>query len=109
MANKKQVAISAMAATSMLLAGAAPALAATADETVDSAQNSSAAVEQSSAGTSAYAAADAAAGQFAWDQSTITPYAVIRDVFRAATSALWTTPLRQPSTSWLKSRLCSKR
>lgn len=88
MANKKKVAISAMAATSMLLAGAAPALAATADETVDSAQNSSAAVEQSSAGTSAYAAADAAAGQFAWDQSTITPNAVIRDVFRAATSAL---------------------
>lgn len=88
MANKKQIAVSAVAATSMLLAGAAPALATTPDDTVDQAQNGSAAVAQSGEASSAYAAADAAEGRFAWDQTTITPNSVIREVFRTATNAL---------------------
>ena len=88
MSNKKKVAISAMAATSMLLAGAAPALAATVDEVADSKQSVNADAARLSEGVGAYATADATAGQFAWDQSSITPNAVIRDVFRAATNAL---------------------
>lgn len=88
MANKKKVAISAMAATSMLLAGAAPALAANVDEAADSNQSVSADAVRTGEDLGAYAAADATAGRFAWDQSTVTPNIVIRDVFRVATSAL---------------------
>lgn len=86
MANKKQIAVSTVAATSLLLAGAAPALAATPEETLD--QGQAAGVVQPTEGVSALASADATEGEFAWDQSTITPNSVIRDVFRVATNAL---------------------
>lgn len=88
MANKKQIAVSAVAATSMLLAGAAPALATTPGDGADQVQNIDAVAEQSGESSGAYTAADAAEGRFAWDQATITPNSVIRDVFRTATNAL---------------------
>ena len=87
MASKKHVAISAVAATSLLLGGAAPALAATADEPSQVKDAASTAVESVESG-SAFVKADAAAGEFAWDQATITCNEVIRNVFRAATAAL---------------------
>ncbi len=89
MADKKQIAVSAVAATSLLLAGATPALAATADEAAGAAgQLASEGAAQSAETAGGYVAADASEGQFAWDQTTITPNSVIREVFRTATNAL---------------------
>ena len=86
MANKKQLAVSAVAATSLLLAGATPALAVTSGEAMD--RDQVAGTAQSVENTGDVSSVDAAAGEFAWDQSTITPNSVIREVFRAATNAL---------------------
>ena len=87
MADKKQLAVSAVAATSLLLAGATPALAAT-SESSDAAQLATESAVQSNQSAGAFVKADASEGQFAWDQTTITPNSVIKEVFRAATSAL---------------------
>lgn len=87
MADKKQLAVSAVAATSLLLAGATPGLGG--DERVfGAAQLATESAVQSNQSAGAFVKADASEGQFAWDQTTITPNSVIKEVFRAATSAL---------------------
>ena len=68
MADKKQLAVSAVAATSLLLAGATPALAAT-SESSDAAQLATESAVQSNQSAGAFVKADASEGQFAWDQT----------------------------------------
>ena len=75
MSNKKQTIVAAASAT-MLVAGAVPAFAAPA---VDADQ--AAAVAESGQAAVGVVPADAAQGTFAWDQATITPNEVIKQVF----------------------------
>lgn len=84
MNNHKKTALSAISAVSLLAAGAAPAIAA---EPVD---YDAAAIEStaSEAQASGLVEADAAEGSFAYDQTTITPNAVIKATFAKAAAAL---------------------
>lgn len=85
MKDYKRIAVSAVSATSLLLLGAAPAFA------VESAEQSGGSVEALASdvyGTSAIVDADAASGVFSYDQTTITPNAVIKTTFAKAASAI---------------------
>ena len=86
MANKKQIAVSTVAVTSLLLAGTAPIATAVAEEeTYEGVEQNQA---QAGERASVYVQADAAEGTFEWNQTTITPNEVIRKVFRNAVHAL---------------------
>ncbi|MEG0323979.1 MAG: molybdopterin-dependent oxidoreductase [Raoultibacter sp.] len=87
MTSKKQLAVSAVATASMLFAGAAPALAASPEQSGEHTQTIATGVAQSSS-ESAQRTVDASTAQVSWDQTTLTPNAIIRDVFRTATNAL---------------------
>lgn len=87
MTNKKQLAVSAVATASMLFAGAAPALAVSPEQAGEHNQTIAAGVVQSG-DEKALRTVDASGASISWDQSTITPNAIIREVFRSATNAL---------------------
>ena len=77
-------------AASLVLGGAGTAFAEEPAQETDGTTGAAtpAAVESAAASASAAAEADAAEGAFAYDQTTITPNSIIRDVFQRATAAL---------------------
>lgn len=86
MTKKKQLAISAVAATSLVLGGVAPALAATNDAPESPAAEPQASFIESDAASLVKAAS--VQGAFTWNQGVLTPNSVIREVFRTAVAAL---------------------
>lgn len=86
MKDYKRIAFGGIAAVSLVAAGATPALAAVPGVGEDAdAVASTRAIESDASGI---VKADASQGTFAWDQTSITPNAVIASMFRVATASL---------------------
>lgn len=83
----KQVVLGTIAATTLVAGGAAPALAEEPLFSADRPADAEADAASSLSGT-AFTEADAVQGTFSYDQTTITPNAVIRSAFAKATAAL---------------------
>ena len=84
---KKNMLLGTMAA-SLVLAGGGTALAEEMLPGTDDVSSANTAVDASDGVASGLSEADASQGEFSYDQTTITPNDVIRDVFRRATAAL---------------------
>lgn len=85
MKTYKRIAVSAVSATSLLIAGAAPALAA---EPVKFDEASAETASSEAAGGALVVKEDAGIGTFSYDQTAITPNAVIKATFAKAAAAI---------------------